>query len=159
MDSLLLVGAGIWDRRVGNQPGQLQSYMLLENNGRASGSKRTRRINIRYFFVTDRVAAGDVKIQYCPTGVMIAHYFIKRLQGSAFGQFRDQILNIDGAPILIRAPLICAPSLNNGEDRRSVLDNKMMQTCTRKSRASLALDDVQSDGDDGPKRAIRLKKG
>jgi hypothetical protein len=65
--------------------------------------------------VTDRVVAGDVKIQYCPTGVMIADYFTKPLQGSAFRQFRDQILNIDGAPILIGAPLIGAPSLDKGE--------------------------------------------
>jgi hypothetical protein len=86
-----------------------QSSILLENNGRASSGKRTRHINIRNFFVTDRVAAGDVKIWYCPTGVMIADYFTKPLQeGSAFQQFWDQIMNIDGAPILIGAPLICA---------------------------------------------------
>lgn len=30
-----------------------QSTMLLEKNGKASSSKRTRHINIRYFFVTD----------------------------------------------------------------------------------------------------------
>eukprot|EP00978_Attheya_sp_CCMP212_P048299 scaffold500167_cov161-Attheya_sp.AAC.1 len=35
------------------------SAMLLENNGRASSSKRTRHINIRYFFVTDRIKAGE----------------------------------------------------------------------------------------------------
>jgi hypothetical protein len=33
-----------------------QSVILLEKNGRASSSKRTRHINIRYFFVTDRIA-------------------------------------------------------------------------------------------------------
>jgi hypothetical protein len=54
---------------------------------------------------------------------MVADYFTKPLQDSAFRQFRDQIMNVDGAPILIGAPLICAPSLVNGEDRRSVLDN------------------------------------
>jgi hypothetical protein len=30
-----------------------QSAILLEKNGRASSGKRTRHINIRYFFVTD----------------------------------------------------------------------------------------------------------
>jgi hypothetical protein len=74
-------GYGI-DESIINQDNQ--SSMLLENNGRASSSKRTRHINIRYFFVTDRVTAGDVKIQYYPTGVMIADYFTKPLQGSAF---------------------------------------------------------------------------
>jgi hypothetical protein len=33
-----------------------QSSILLENNGRASSGRRTRHIDIRYFFVTDRVA-------------------------------------------------------------------------------------------------------
>ena len=32
-----------------------RSSMLLERNGKASSSKRTRHINIRYFFITDRV--------------------------------------------------------------------------------------------------------
>jgi hypothetical protein len=36
-----------------------QSAILLEKNGRASSSKRTRHINIRYFFVADRIAQGE----------------------------------------------------------------------------------------------------
>ena len=32
-----------------------QSAMKMENNGRSSSGKRTRHINIRYFFITDRV--------------------------------------------------------------------------------------------------------
>ena len=32
-----------------------KSSILLERNGRASSSKRTRHINIRYFFICDRV--------------------------------------------------------------------------------------------------------
>ena len=32
-----------------------KSSILLERNGRASSGKRTRHINIRYFFITDRV--------------------------------------------------------------------------------------------------------
>jgi hypothetical protein len=53
---------------------------------------------------------------------MIGDYFTKPLQGSAFRQFRDQILKIDGAPPLTGAPLMGAPSLTNGEERRSVWD-------------------------------------
>ena len=44
-----------------------QSSILLERHGRASSSKRTRHINIRYFFVTDRIASGEVTVEYCPT--------------------------------------------------------------------------------------------
>jgi hypothetical protein len=32
-----------------------KSSILLEKNGKASSSKRTEHINIRYFFITDRV--------------------------------------------------------------------------------------------------------
>ena len=36
------------------------STMLLENNGRASSGRRTRHINIRYFFVTDRIKSKEM---------------------------------------------------------------------------------------------------
>jgi hypothetical protein len=48
-----------------------QSAILLERNGRASSGRRTRHVNIRYFFVTDRVKNGELRIEYCPTGTMI----------------------------------------------------------------------------------------
>lgn len=51
-----------------------QSAMLLEKNGKASSSRQTRHINIRYFFVTDRVAKGEVVIKYCPTKEMLADF-------------------------------------------------------------------------------------
>ena len=70
------------------------SSILLEKNGRASSGKRTRHINIRYFFVTDRVKSGELGIQYCPTEEMIADFFTKPLQGAKFRKFRDLVLNI-----------------------------------------------------------------
>ena len=74
-----------------------QSAMLLEKNGRGSSSKRTRHINIRYFFVADRIASKEVKVEYCPTGDMLADYFTKPLQGTLFRKFRDIIMNADPA--------------------------------------------------------------
>ena len=41
-----------------------QSAMLLEKNGRGSSSKRTRHINIRYFFITDRIKNKEVSVEY-----------------------------------------------------------------------------------------------
>jgi hypothetical protein len=38
-----------------------KSAMLLEKNDRASSSKRTKHINVRYYFVTDRIAKGGVQ--------------------------------------------------------------------------------------------------
>jgi hypothetical protein len=70
-----------------------QSAILLEKNGRGSSSKRTRHIDIRYFFVTDRIQNKEVQVSYCPTGIMLADYFTKALQGIQFRTFRDQIMN------------------------------------------------------------------
>ena len=71
-----------------------QSTMKLARNGRASSGKRTRHINIRYFFITDRIKAREVTIEYCPTKSMVADFFTKPLQGSLFRKFRDQILGV-----------------------------------------------------------------
>jgi len=71
-----------------------QAAIILEKNGKASSSKRTRHINIRYFFIKDRQESGELSIKYCPTDQMIADYFTKPLQGSKFLQFRKLIMNL-----------------------------------------------------------------
>ncbi len=94
-----------------------QSAMLLEKNGKASSGRRTRHINIRYFFVTDRVAKGKMIIRYCPTKEMLADFLTKPLQGTPFRQFRDTIMNID-------------PATQTDADRRSVLEQVSGATMT-----------------------------
>jgi len=69
-----------------------KSAILLEKNGRKSAGKRSRAINIRYYFVTDHVEKGNVTIEYCPTDQMIADFFTKPLQGEKFRDFRSAIL-------------------------------------------------------------------
>jgi hypothetical protein len=71
-----------------------KSSILLEENGKASSSKRTKHFNIRYFFITDRVAKGDVSVVWCPTGDMIWGYMTKPFQGALFRKFRDQIMGV-----------------------------------------------------------------
>jgi hypothetical protein len=71
------------------------SAMLLEKNGHASASKRSRHMNIRYFFITDRVKTGELRIEYCPTEEMVGDFFTKPLQGVQFYKLRDDIMNID----------------------------------------------------------------
>jgi hypothetical protein len=71
-----------------------QSTMLLAKNGKSSSGKRTRHINIRYYFVSDRVKSKEVSIEYCPTGDMTGDFFTKPLQGSKFKKFRDGIMNV-----------------------------------------------------------------
>ena len=71
-----------------------QSEILLENNGRASISKRTEHLNIIYIFITNRIKKGDLHIEYCPTDNMVTDFFTKPLQGKKFLQFRKVIMNL-----------------------------------------------------------------
>ena len=104
-----------------------KSLMLLEMNGRASSSKRTRHINIRYFFVKDRVSQHEVRIEYCPTKEMIADYFTKPLQGPLFYKLRDQIMNIDPSSEFHsghRSVLVISdPKVENPEGQRLSANN------------------------------------
>jgi hypothetical protein len=76
-----------------------QSAMLMERNGKRSSTKRTRHINIRYFFITDCIKEGGIDVEYCPTEQMITDIFTKPLQGNAFRKFHDAILNIPSSSI------------------------------------------------------------
>jgi hypothetical protein len=64
-----------------------KSSILLENNGKASSSKRTKNINIRYLFITNRVSNEEVLVVWCPTGDMIGYYTTKPFQGDLFRKF------------------------------------------------------------------------
>jgi hypothetical protein len=71
-----------------------KSSILLENNGKASSSKRTKHINIRYLFINNRVKKEEVSVVWCPTGGMIGDFATKPLQGALFRSFRDQIMGV-----------------------------------------------------------------
>ena len=71
-----------------------KSTILLAENGKSSSSKRTQHINVHYFFITDKIKKGEVKVTFCPTANMLADSFTKPLQGSAFKKMRSIILNM-----------------------------------------------------------------
>ena len=54
-----------------------RASISLENNGKASSSKRTKPVNIRFFFVTDRISKGEVRVEWCPTLEMIGDFMTK----------------------------------------------------------------------------------
>jgi hypothetical protein len=74
-----------------------KSSILLEKNVKASSSKRTKHINIRYFFITSRVSNEEVSVVWCPTGDMIGDYATKPLQGALFRKNKDQIMGVTPA--------------------------------------------------------------
>jgi len=52
----------------------IESAILLENNGRMSCAKGSKRIHIRYFFITDKIKQKEIKVTYCPTEEMMTDY-------------------------------------------------------------------------------------
>jgi hypothetical protein len=106
-------GQGYGTSTIVNQDNQ--STIRLADNGKASSGSGTRHINIRYFFITNRIARKEVAIQYCPTKQMVADYFTKPLQGALFCKFRDQIMGVVPTSTIVGV-------------HRSVLDNKLNKT-------------------------------
>jgi hypothetical protein len=95
-----------------------QSTMLLERNGKASSSKRTKHINVRYFFITDRISRGEVQVlEWCPTRDMVADFMTKPLQGSTFKKFRDLIM---GALSMREVSKVLTRDLVKEADRESL---------------------------------------
>ena len=70
------------------------SAMFLEKYGKASSSKRTRHINIKYFFISDCLRREQLKTEYCPTDEMDADFLSKPLQGRKFIKFWNRLMNI-----------------------------------------------------------------
>ena len=71
-----------------------KSAILLERNGRRSSGKRTRALNIRYYFVTDQVDKGVVDVFYCPTDEMIGDFMTKPVQGKKYKMFDRKIMGL-----------------------------------------------------------------
>ena len=65
----------------------------MAENGKRSSGKKTRHIEIRYYFITDQIALNNASIRYCPTEQMIADFFTKPLQGALFRRLRSLIMN------------------------------------------------------------------
>ena len=70
------------------------SEMMLESNGRASSSSRTKYIEIRYFFIQDRIERGDIGFKYCHTDKMVADFMTNTLQWKKFFEFRKRIIRM-----------------------------------------------------------------
>ena len=68
------------------------SAIRLEKNGQRSSSRRTRHIDIKDFWVKDRLKREDIEVVYCPTDSMVANFFTKLLQGAIFRKLCDIVM-------------------------------------------------------------------
>ena len=72
-----------------------KSTILLIENGSKSAGKRSRALNVRYFFLTDQIEKGNLLVEYMPTDDMVSDYMSKPLQGAKFQKFRREIMGMD----------------------------------------------------------------
>jgi len=99
-----VVGPMLWTRRFLEAQGypvkdnvlfqDNKSAILLESNGQKSAGKRSRHLNIRYFFIADQKQKGHIDIKFCPTDQMRGDYMTKPLHGKKFHKFRREIMNL-----------------------------------------------------------------
>ena len=59
-----------------------------------SSTQRTRHINIRHFFLKNRIDKGQLNVEHCPTEQMLADFFSKPLHESKFIEFRNIIMGV-----------------------------------------------------------------
>jgi hypothetical protein len=69
-----------------------QATMAMAKRG-ATSSGKSRHVNIRFYFVKDRIASGEVELEYKRTTDMLADVLTKPLQGVDFRRHRDALLN------------------------------------------------------------------
>jgi hypothetical protein len=55
---------------------------------------RTRHINIRYFFIVDRIKSGELQVVYIPTDLMLADFMTKPLTGKQFKVLCDKLFGL-----------------------------------------------------------------
>ena len=73
------------------------SSIQLERNGWRSSGRRTKHINVRYFYITDQLKDGEVtRIIHKPTKSMESDFLTKALQGQRFYAHRATLMGLHG---------------------------------------------------------------
>ena len=101
------------------------SSMLLERNGRQSSTKRTKHMDIRYFYMGDHIQSKTICLRHCPTEEMLADYFTKALQGSLFVRFWNHFMGAefaDGDHQTQRSVLGCDDEQDEATDQDEIQD-------------------------------------
>jgi hypothetical protein len=89
----LLDELGIQHNGIVMHQDNLSTINMITN--KKSTSIRTKHIDIRYFFLRDRLSADQMKIIHTPTGEMIADLLTKPIQGIQFIKLRRLLMSCD----------------------------------------------------------------
>jgi len=71
-----------------------KSTILVAENGRSSSSKQMQHLHVRYYFFSDQIKKGYVKVAFCPMQDMLVDFFTKTLQGALFVHMWEKVLNL-----------------------------------------------------------------
>lgn len=69
-----------------------KSTIALINKGHST-SQRTRHINIKYFYLKDRITENEIKVEYIESKKMLADILTKPLQGALFEELKNKLCN------------------------------------------------------------------
>jgi hypothetical protein len=69
----------------------LSTIYLAEK--RTSTSTRTRHVNIRFYFIHDRIKSGEIVVKQMPTENMVADMMTKPLPRPIFEKLRNKLLH------------------------------------------------------------------
>jgi hypothetical protein len=114
-----------------------QSAIHLATNGRSSAGPKSRHIDIRYFWLKDRIASGDITVRHCPTLEMLADFFTKPLQGHLFRFFKAVVLGQRHINTL--SDPIAQPLEERVEDHQSVIHDTITSPYERSTDADYFL--------------------
>lgn len=70
-----------------------QSVLALVKAGKPT-SHNTKHIKMRFFFVVQHIEDGEIVLEWCPTGLMIADALTKPLVGELFLVMRDNLVSV-----------------------------------------------------------------
>lgn len=73
------------------------SAIQLKCNRWKSSSKRTKHINVRYFYITDKLKNNDVtQVVYKPLESMTSDYLTKAFQGKLLSKHQNTLMGLNG---------------------------------------------------------------
>jgi len=79
-----------------------QTTIKIMKNGRRSCGKKSRHVQQRFFWISDRLKNHGIEVKFCPTSLMLAVFFTKPLQGSLFRDMRDVVHVTMGYDVLVK---------------------------------------------------------
>ena len=71
-----------------------ESAMKIELNGWRSTGSKSKHVDIRFYFIADRIKNERIQIIHCKTEHMVADFFTKPLQGALFKRLRDIVMGV-----------------------------------------------------------------